>query len=57
MPQVNVGAVLVGNERVGALLDPVVQELVCALLFDDEPGMYGFPECRVHRLRPGMRIK
>ena len=48
--QVNVGAVLVGNERIRRLLDAVVQKLVCALLLDDQPSVDGLPEARVHRL-------
>ena len=43
--QVSVGTVLLGDERISRLLDAVVQEFVCALLLDDEPGMYGLPEC------------
>ena len=39
-----------GNQCISRLLDPVVQELVGAVLAKDEPGMDGFPERRVHRL-------
>ena len=48
--QVDVGTVLVGNQRIRRLLDSVVQEFVGAVLAKDEPGVDGFPERRVHRL-------
>ena len=48
--QVDVGTVLVGYQRIGRLLDAVVQELVGAVLAEDEPGVDGFPERRVDRL-------
>ena len=48
--QVDVGTLLVGNQRIGRLLDAVVQEPVGAVLAEDEPGADGLPEGRVHRL-------
>ena len=43
----DVGTLLVGDERIGRLLDAVVQEPVGAVLAKDEPGVDGFPEGRV----------
>ncbi len=47
--QVEVGTLLVRNQRVGRLLDPVVQKPAGTLLVEDEPGADGFPEGSVHR--------
>ncbi len=48
--QVDFGTVLFRDECISRLLDPVVQELVGAIQAKDEPGVDGFPECRVHCL-------
>ena len=38
---------LVGDQRISRLLNPIVQEFVGTLLMEDEPGADGFPEGRV----------
>ncbi len=47
--QVDVGTLLIRNQRVGRLLDPVVQKSAGTLLVEDDPGADGFPEGSVHR--------
>src|SRR5258708_20449074 len=42
--------VLLGNQRISRLLDPVVQKLVGALLPEDVPGADGLPEISAYRL-------
>src|SRR3979490_2762378 len=45
--QVDVGTLLVGNQRISRLLYPVVQKYPGSLVVEDEPGLGGFPEGRV----------
>ena len=48
--QVDVGTALFRDQRIRRLLDPVVQECVGVLLSEDESGVDGLPQRRVHRL-------
>jgi hypothetical protein len=43
------GPLLFGNQRVGRLLDAVVEEFVGVLLAEDEASADGFPESRMYR--------
>ena len=47
--QMDIGTVLLGNQRISRLLDPVVQEFVGALLGERRARADGLPEGSVHR--------
>ena len=48
--QMDVGTVLIGNQRIGRLLDPVVQKFVAVVLAKDEPSLNGGPKRPVDSL-------
>ena len=52
--QVDLGAVAVRDERIGRLLDAVVEEGVGVVQADDQPGPHGLPEGRVDLVLRGL---